>query len=265
MFTLAWLGSSISHCSLHQVQVDDWGHVLSQLFPPNTVGHPAQGSSSPDILLNLPTAIIGFQAKQFNRTKLKWKEIQEEINKTAPLNKVKRVCLVMVALKLGKSIEKVLGTSAALTLQSGYWWLDEGWLMCTQDHSPPQPLSQRLFKQGKKQPEKATLTIPQNMELVILGEEGVNQLLGKANVETLSKLMKDRANITTFSHLFLPMVPESDGRQRSKRKHAPRARSRPVLNTVLPHGLNIQLLSKQRKCLTQVKRDKQGRQSEAAL
>jgi hypothetical protein len=129
--------------------------------------------------------------------------------------------LVMVALVLSESIQQILGTSEALALQSGYWWLDEDQLKCTQDNSPPRSLSDRLFQLGMRQPKKATLEIPREMELVILGKEGVNQLLGKVNVEALSNLTQDCANITSFSYLFLPMVPESGGRQLSKRKHAP--------------------------------------------
>jgi hypothetical protein len=204
-----------------KVRVENWSLVVEQLFPVNTVGHPGPKASCPDILFHLPNTIIGFQAKQFDRSALHWNEIQEEIKKTRPLCEVKRVCLVMVALVLSESIQQILGTSEALALQSGYWWLDEDQLKCTQDNSPPRSLSDRLFQLGMRQPKKATLEIPREMELVILGKEGVNQLLGKVNVEALSNLTQDCANITSFSYLFLPMVPESGGRQLSKRKHAP--------------------------------------------
>jgi len=54
-------------------------------------------------------------------------------------------------------------------------------------------------------PTRKVFEVPKDMEVIILGHDGLCQLLGKKNVKALAELVEDRTNVTAFSRLLLPV------------------------------------------------------------
>jgi len=90
------------------------------------------------------------------------------------------------------------GNSSSISLTTGNWWLVQGSLK-------KQGRSTRVLQQSGK----PVLSIPEGMEVLILGRAGLNQLLGKINVNALLKHVEDRRHVTTFSQCFFttPLLP----------------------------------------------------------
>eukprot|EP01087_Luapelamoeba_hula_P021254 TRINITY_DN7394_c0_g1_i1.p1 TRINITY_DN7394_c0_g1~~TRINITY_DN7394_c0_g1_i1.p1 ORF type:complete len:823 (-),score=76.90 TRINITY_DN7394_c0_g1_i1:73-2322(-) len=155
----------------HQVHPNNWPDLIN-LWPANTIAIPAPLSSSPDVLYRTDTAIVGWQVK-FVKT-LGWTDLQREIEKCTPITKGLPLCLVFLATSYGKEITQVVEQfQSHLYLQSGFYVQNE-------DKS-----KLVLAPLGTT----ALVTVPAQMEVVLLNSAGVESLLGKTGTFTLQAYM----------------------------------------------------------------------------
>ena len=105
-----------------QVPPSQWEDII-QLLPVNTIGHPGTKSSGPDMLFRTLKPTVGYQAKlNSEENPLQWALIKEEIVKSSPIAEITPLCLIIVALHLGKEILQALGEEKSILLSKGNWF-----------------------------------------------------------------------------------------------------------------------------------------------
>ena len=171
-----------------QAPPSDWPYIMKHLFRANTIGHPAPKSHSPDLLFNTKDAILAFANKLNSPSNpVTWPNLIEEINKAAFLTQVKPVCLIVVALHLGTEIQNALGNKSHLFLFANHWY--------------------NFDAESVGEKHKAyKFFIPEKMEVVILGEEGLALFLGSVNLNALRKFVNDRLDINLLCDSLLPKL-----------------------------------------------------------
>jgi hypothetical protein len=162
--------------------VNAWPLACDQLLPVGTIGYPAPQSQSPDLIVRVHSdVIVGFAAKLNKKSNpITQAILQKEIDNAQFLLSTpgcKKVCLVLVAMHLGAELMDAFHDTSktTLVLKSGEYVLKEGKFVHTS--TPSQVVD---------------LNVPENMEVVVLGEGGLDLFLGMSCVESLKKLMVDR-------------------------------------------------------------------------
>ena len=101
---------------------EDWPAINKHLFHPNTIGHPAPKSNSPDILFNSENVMFCFANKlNVEDNAISWRSIEEEIEKASPLCNIKPVCLVITAIHLGQEVLSCLVKGPYIVISEGQW------------------------------------------------------------------------------------------------------------------------------------------------
>jgi len=174
--------------------------VESEVFPPHTVGYPAPKSHSPDVIMQCLTqqplmrVIAGFQCK-LGDTPITWKVLQEELNNAEWwCNVCDELCLVVVAFTLGAELQAAFGAGSTnkLVVSSGRYTLTK--------EKKLEKISQEQRTRGGSQEVK--LEVPVKMQLVVLGDDGLQSFLGADAVAQLRTLLQTRANAATVETML---------------------------------------------------------------
>jgi hypothetical protein len=132
---------------------------------------------------------------------LHWENIKYEIYKSSKITDTTPLCLIIVALHLGPQILKTLGKEKSILLSEGNWF---NLLML---------LTNRYFSKGELKENGSQndlkFSIPERMELVILGPEGMKEFLGETNFNALCEFKKNRNVANMYDSLF-PTLSISD-------------------------------------------------------
>jgi len=159
-----------------QLHVDNLPALLNDL-PKHKVVYVADKSASPDVLLRLNKRLLCFSCKLYGEShKVTWEVIKKEIKKALPFHEVLPVTLVIVATSLGAEVKAMLKDNAL------------SWLV--------------------QAATDAKLSVPDGMEVLVLGEGGLASLLGEQPLRALRTLLRDRSDPASLSAEILNVMPQ---------------------------------------------------------
>lgn len=171
------------------IRRDDWPQLLVKgLFPPDSIGQPAPQSHGADVLVRCkanppgsakPEGIMAAKQCKLVKTPVTKRTLQEEVDKCLPLlDACDKVCLVLVAFQLAAEVKGAFNAGDATKL---------------------------VIRSNSDAAASLGLKVPENFELVVLGDEGLRSFLGDENVTALRTLIDTRgdANVRQFDPLQL--------------------------------------------------------------